>query len=80
VKAKKKYQGGGQIDPTKKKKVNREQELTKMAKMAKQRLAEMEGEKAYLRRRKDADRAYKKALKEGATEAQAVKLAEKYLD
>jgi hypothetical protein len=79
VKAKK-YQGGGQVDPTKKKKVNREKELTKMAKMAKQRLSEMEGEKAYLRRRKDADRAYKQALKEGATEAQAVKLAEKYLD
>jgi hypothetical protein len=77
---KKRYSNGGQIDPTKKKKVNREQELTKMAKMAKQRLAEMEGEKAYLRRRKDADRAYKQALKEGATEAQAVKLAEKYLD
>jgi hypothetical protein len=79
VKAKK-YQGGGQVDPTKKKKVNREKELTKMAKMAKQRLSEMEGEKAYLKRRKDADRAYKQALKEGATEAQAVKLAEKYLD
>ncbi len=40
---------------------------------------EARGERAYLKRRKEADRAYKQALKEGATEAQAVKIAEKYL-
>lgn len=74
------YQKGG-VTPKKKKlsPEEREAEMEKMAGEAKNRLEELAGEKAYLARRKEADRAYKQALKEGATEAQAVKIAEKYL-
>jgi hypothetical protein len=53
--------------------------MTKMAGVAKERLEEMAGEKAYLAKRKVADREYKQALKEGATPEQAAKIAEKYL-
>lgn len=75
------YKDGGPVK-TKKKKMTAEErkaETDKMAGVAKMRLEEMEAEKAYLGRRKEADRAYKQALKEGASEAQAVKIAEKYL-
>jgi tRNA(Ile2) C34 agmatinyltransferase TiaS len=47
--------------------------------MAKERLEELAGEKAYLAKRKEADQAYNAALKDGATEEQATKLAEKIL-
>ena len=40
---------------------------------------ESRGEAAYRKRRKEADRAYNQAIKEGATDAQATKIAEKYL-
>ena len=86
MKAKKKYAVGGQMKggpvKTKKKKMSpeeREAETTKMAGVAKERLAEMEAEKAYLKRRSEADREYKQAIKEGATPEQATKIAEKYL-
>lgn len=84
MKAKKKYVAGGQVAPVKPKKkklspAEREAETTKMANVAKERLAEMEGEKAYLKKRKEADRQYKQAIKEGATPEQATKIAEKYL-
>ena len=74
------YQKGG-INPKKKKMTpaEREAEMTKMAGVAKERLEEMAGEKAYLAKRKVADREYKQALKEGATPEQAAKIAEKYL-
>lgn len=74
------YQKGG-VTPKKKKlsPEEREAEMEKMAGEAKNRLEELAGEKAYLGRRKEADRAYRQAIKEGATEAQAVKIAEKYL-
>lgn len=75
------YQKGGGVTPKKKKlsPEEREAEMEKMAGEAKNRLEELAGEKAYLGRRKEADRAYRQAIKEGATEAQAVKIAEKYL-
>lgn len=89
MKAKKKYGKGGKYSmyekggvTTKKKKLSpaeREAETTKMANVAKERLAEMEAEKAYLKRRSEADRQYKQAIKEGATPEQATKIAEKYL-
>jgi nucleosome binding factor SPN SPT16 subunit len=77
----KKYSKGGKVDPPKKKmtKEERQKELTKMASMAKGRLEEMEGEKKYLKKRKEADRAYRQAIKEGASEDQANRIAEKYL-
>ncbi len=40
---------------------------------------EARGEREYLKRRKEAERAYRQAIKEGATKAQATKIAEKYL-
>ena len=89
MKAKKKYGKGGKYSmyekggvTTKKKKLSpaeREAEMTKMAGVAKERLEEMEGEKAYLKKRNEADRQYKQAIKEGATPEQATKIAEKYL-
>lgn len=74
------YNKGG-VNPKKKKMTpaEREAEMTKMAGVAKERLEEMAGEKAYLAKRKVADREYKQALKEGATPEQAAKIAEKYL-
>lgn len=71
------YVKGGKVDP--KKPTKKEAELERDAKMAKERLEELAGEKAYLAKRKEADRAYKSALKDGATEEQATKLAEKIL-
>jgi len=47
---------------------------------SKQEIEERRGERAYLAKRKEADRAYRQAIKEGATEEQATKIAEKYLD
>lgn len=75
------YQDGGPVKAKKKKMSpeEREAELTKMAGVAKERLEEMEGEKAYLARRKEAEREYKQAIKEGATPEQATKIAEKYM-
>lgn len=74
------YQKGG-VTPKKKKlsPEEREAEMEKMAGEAKNRLEELAGEKAYLGRRKEADREYKQAIKEGATPEQATKIAEKYL-
>lgn len=74
------YQKGG-VTPKKKKlsPAEREAEMEKMAGVAKNRLEELAGEKAYLKRRKEADREYRQALKEGATPEQATKIAEKYL-
>ena len=73
------YNKGG-VNPKKKMTPEeREAELTKMSGVAKERLEEMAGEKAYLARRKEADREYKQAIKEGATPEQATKIAEKYL-
>ena len=69
------YQNGG---PVKAKKMSKE-ELERDAAMAKERLEELAGEKAYLAKRKEADQAYNAALKDGATEEQATKLAEKIL-
>lgn len=69
------YQNGG---PVKAKKMSKE-EVERDAAMAKERLEELAGEKAYLAKRKEADRQYRMALKEGATEEQATKIAEKYL-
>ena len=40
---------------------------------------EARGEREYLKRRKEAERAYRQAIKEGDTKAQATKIAEKYL-
>lgn len=76
-----KYEKGGTVKIKKKKlsPAEREAETTKMANVAKERLAELEGEKAYLKKRKEADRQYKQAIKEGATPEQATKIAEKYL-
>lgn len=78
---KKEYSKGGSVKIKKKKlsPAEREAETTKMANVAKERLAEMEGEKAYLKKRSEADRQYKQAIKEGATPEQATKIAEKYL-
>jgi len=73
------YQDGGPVKAKKMSKEEREKELTKMADVAKTRLAEMEGEKAYLAKRKIADREYRIAIKEGATPEQATKIAEKYM-
>ena len=75
------YQDGGPVKAKKKKMSpeEREAEMEKMAGVAKERLEEMEGEKAYLARRKEAEREYRMALKEGATEEQALKIAEKYM-
>lgn len=84
----KKYGKGGKYSMYKKGGVNpkkkmtpaeREAEMEKMAGVAKNRLEEMAGEKAYLARRKEAEREYKQAIKEGATPEQATKIAEKYL-
>lgn len=73
------YNKGG-VNPKKKMtSAEREAETTKMAGVAKERLEEIAGEKAYLARRKEADREYKQAIKEGATPEQATKIAEKYL-
>ena len=69
------YQNGG---PVKAKKMPKE-ELERDAKMAKERLEEMAEEKEYLKKRKEADRQYRLAIKEGASEEQASKIAEKYL-
>jgi len=73
------YQDGGPVKAKKMSKEEREKELTKMADVAQTRLAEMEGEKAYLAKRKIADREYRIAIKEGATPEQATKIAEKYM-
>lgn len=73
------YQNGGPVKAKKMSKEEREKELTKMSGVAKERLEELAGEKAYLAKRKEADQAYKSALKDGATEEQAAKLAEKVL-
>ena len=73
------YQDGGPVKAKKMSKEEREKELTKMAGVAETRLAEMAGEKAYLERRKRADREYRIAIKEGATPEQATKIAEKYM-
>ena len=40
---------------------------------------EARGEAAYVKRRAEADRAYNQAIKEGASEAQAIKIAENFL-
>ena len=42
-------------------------------------MEERRGERAYLKRRKEADRVYRMTIKEGGTEAQATKAAEKIL-
>lgn len=87
----KKYEGGGKYKmynlggPVKgiakagAKKAQKEAELERDAAMAKERLEELAGEKEYLKKKKEADLAYKGALKDGATEEQATKLAEKIL-
>ena len=69
------YQNGG---PVKAKKMPKE-ELERDAKMAKERLEELAEEKKYLAKRAEADRQYRLAIKEGASEEQASKIAEKYL-
>lgn len=75
--SKKTYKKGGKIDPPKKKMSGKE--LERDTAMAKRRLQEIAGEQKYMKKRKEADRAYKQAIKEGATEAQATRIAEKYL-
>lgn len=74
------YNKGG-VNPKKKKLSAKERkaETDKMAATAKERLEEFAGEKEYLSKRKEADRAYRQAIKEGASEEQATKIAEKYL-
>ncbi len=79
VSPKKKYAKGGDVDPPQKKPVYGPPKPPGYKEPTAEEKEEARGERAYLKRRKEADRAYKQALKEGATEAQAVKIAEKYL-
>ena len=77
------YQDGGPVKP-KKKMIGPEKEpekdlLTEKLEMLGNSKEEKEQEKAYLERRKQAEREYKQAIKEGATPEQATKIAEKYL-
>ena len=74
-----KYSKGGTVKPKKKKPVYGPPKPPGYKEPTAEEKEEARGERAYLKRRKEADRAYKQALKEGATEAQAVKIAEKYL-
>ena len=70
------YKDGGPVKPKKK---MSDEELERDADMAKERLEELAEEKEYLKKRKEAERAYRMAIKEGASEEQATKIAEKYL-
>lgn len=76
MKAKKIYKQGGPI----KGKGMPKAELERDAAMAKTRLKELADEKKYLAKRKEAEREYRMTLKQGGTEAQAEKAANKILD
>lgn len=77
------YKDGGPVKPKKKmmgpEKEPKEDLLTEKLEMLGNSKEEKAQEKAYLERRKQAEREYRMALKEGATEEQALKIAEKYM-
>lgn len=79
VSPKKSYSKGGDVDPPQKKPVYGPPKPPGYKEPTEKEREESRGEAEYLKRRKEADRAYRQAIKEGATEAQAVKIAEKYL-
>ena len=79
VSPKKSYSKGGDVDPPQKKPVYGPPKPPGYKEPTEKEREESRGEAAYLKRRKEADRAYRQAIKEGATKAQAVKIAEKYL-
>ena len=79
VSPKKSYSKGGDVDPPQKKPVYGPPKPPGYKEPTEEEREESRGEAEYLKRRKEADRAYRQAIKEGATEAQAVKIAEKYL-
>jgi len=76
----KKYEKGGPVNPPQKKPVYGPPKPPGYKYPTKDEMEERRGERAYLAKRKEADRAYRQAIKEGATEEQATKIAEKYLD
>lgn len=74
-----KYKKGGKVDPPQKKPVYGPPKPPGYKYPTKEEMEAKRSEREYLKKRKEADRAYEQAIKEGATEAQATKIAEKYL-
>jgi pimeloyl-CoA synthetase len=74
----KKYQEGGKIPPQKKP-VYGPPKPPGYKEPSREELKERKDEAAYLKRRKEADRAYESVIKDGGTKEQATKAAEKIL-
>ena len=74
-----KYKKGGKVDPPQKKPVYGPPKPPGYKEPSREELKERKDEAAYLKKRKEADRVYRMTIKEGGTEAQATKAAEKIL-